>query len=217
MLFLYLNPFYSRLKKKSRANRQRVFRFESLTKLIKSVKLDHKLMGSLPFRGRQIQTMGKREEAMEYVLYYWKNGKKVQLDGIYDQGRVGQVVILANVSYGENPDLGKRPLAAYPQPTFFVIKVVGRDDADVHFYTLVDPDCKEVLCGNSDWSNLYDAREWGEWQKQHHEEKMKRKDGRIAHLESQVDLLRSILIQQGVKLITPEQAEVIRGLFGKKE
>ncbi|MCX6743641.1 MAG: hypothetical protein NT116_05415 [Candidatus Parcubacteria bacterium] len=168
------------------------------------------------FAGDKSKPWVKKEDEM--FPEYWKDGKKVELKPIYDKGREGQIVVLYHVSY-RGCDVKDHPLAAYPQPTFFVIKARVPNEvnpAQVHHYILIDPQGQKITCNPSDSSYLYDAQEWGEFQEKYHEEKLERKDGRIAHGESQVALLKSILIEQGVKLITPEQAEVIQDLFGKK-
>lgn len=142
------------------------------------------------------------------MLEYWKDGKSVSCKAIYGRGRVGQVVILDHVSYGDNPDLEKHPLARYIQPYAFTIveKVEGRDG----YCIVVDAEGNRiVLQGESGGSYLYDANEWCVWQREYEKEKLARKDGRIAHLESQVALLKSILVSQGMRLITKEQAAAL--------
>ncbi|MCX6744361.1 MAG: hypothetical protein NTX82_02460 [Candidatus Parcubacteria bacterium] len=149
------------------------------------------------------------------MIDYYKDGKRVELHAIYGLGQEGQMVVVDHVSWAANsdtpPDLAKYPLAAYNKPSLFVIK-----ERKQNSYILIDNQGKEIEVDRDDGSYLYPAQEWAEFRKEEALEKFRRKDARIAHLESQVDLLRNILIQQGVKLITSEQAEVIKELFGKK-
>lgn len=155
------------------------------------------------------------------TIEYRKNGKAIELPAIYDSGREGQAVVFDHVSYGENPDLIRFPEAKYPRPTVFVIKQVLKEEpaGKVFGYELIDPKGNKIDCSNNRatdwWAYLYDANAWAAFRRDEAIEKNRRKDGQIDRLQSQIDLLKSILIQQGVKLITPEQAEVIKNLFGK--
>ena len=140
-------------------------------------------------------------------LIYWKDGKKIECKAIYENGHEGRAVVLHNVSFGKNPDREMDPLAGYNQPAIFTI--LKRTDKG---YILVDQDCHEFLvpgehCGNPSCSYLYDATEWAEWAMAHHSEKMDRKDKKIEHIESQIAMLKDILIKQGFRVISEAQAK----------
>lgn len=138
-------------------------------------------------------------------LEYWKDGKRVKIHPIYDVGRVRQMVILDQVSFEENPDSEKYPLAHYPQPYLFTIIIVGKT-----YYYMVDAEGEKVACDKNSINgsgSLYDAMEWLAWQRSHHEDKLRRKERKIEQLEGHVALLRDILIKQGFRVLTPEQAK----------
>jgi hypothetical protein len=145
------------------------------------------------------------------MLEYWRDGQRVECHAIYGNGKVGQIVVLANVSFGQNPDFAEKPLAAYTQPAFFTIKerrVVGEHGYE---YDLVDKTGKVITVNGEHTDNwwLYDADEWGQWQIGHFNEKVERKDGEIKRLTLQRDLLKSILVAQGIRIVTKEQAEAL--------
>jgi hypothetical protein len=137
---------------------------------------------------------------------FFKDGKKVELKAIFSKGYVGQVVILDNVSYPQNSN---DPLAAYPQPALFTI--VEKVEEQEGCYVLQDTTGKKVHLlderhGLSTWW-LCDAAEWLEWNGQHNDEKLKRKERRIELLDAHLSLLRDILVKQGFRVITKEQAQ----------
>lgn len=143
------------------------------------------------------------------MLEFWKDGKKVGCEAIYGRGHVGQVVVLDHVSFGDNPNLEKYPLARYPQPYAFTIveKVEGKDG----YYVVMDGDgSRIVLCdqyyGASE-AYLYDANEWLAWQKEHAREKLARKERKIEQLEGHLALLKEILTKQGIRLVSEETAK----------
>ena len=143
------------------------------------------------------------------MLEYSKDGKKIECKAIYGKGRVGQVVILSNVSFGENPNFKEWPLAKYAQPYAFTIieKVEGKDG----YYTVTDVDGNHITLQDQYYgaseSYLYDANEWLAWQKGCTKEKLRLKEEEIQHLESQKDLLKSILVSQGFRVISENQAK----------
>lgn len=144
---------------------------------------------------------------MPHELAYWKEGKKIVCHGIYEKGHEGQVVVLDNVSFGENPDPKKYPLAFYAQPTIFTI-LKGTAEG----YILSDQNGKEVLVpgefnGRPSYGYLYDANEWVQWAMAHHSEKMGRKDKKVESLEGQLAMLKDILTKQGIRIVTEAQAK----------
>ncbi len=139
-----------------------------------------------------------------------KDGKNTYLNPIYRTGIVGQVVILANVSFGEKPDLEKYPLAAYQQPhAFTIVKVV--EGAFDGYYIIEDENGKRFKItdpyrGHSS-NYLYDANQYLAWQKYHQEQKLEKNEKEKQRLQIQLDLLTKILIAQGVKVVSEETAK----------
>jgi len=140
---------------------------------------------------------------------YWKDGKENKVRAIYRNGRVGQVVILDNVSYGNSPDFDKYPLARYPQPTIFTIveKTEGKDG----HYVVLDPKGNRLVLRDEDHGasepNLFDASEWFAWNAMRERDKLASKERRIEQLEGQLALLKDILTKQGFRIVSMEQAE----------
>ena len=54
---------------------------------------------------------------------------------------------------------------------------------------------------------LYDMQEWVTWNEGRIAEKLSRKEHKIELLQGQVNLLKNILVQQGIRIVTQEQAE----------
>ena len=120
------------------------------------------------------------------------------MENIYRTGRIGQVVVLDKVTFGEND-----PLSKYEQPQVFTI--VHKDEA-TKLYTIEDNNGKKVkaeghyLCGADKWAKSQRKQE----KEQKNKEEIKQRD-----LKSKLDLLKSILIEQGYRIVTKKQAEEI--------
>ena len=56
-------------------------------------------------------------------------------------------------------------------------------------------------------SYIFDAQEWLTWNAMREKEKFSRKQRKIEQLEGHVDLLKDILVKQGVRVVTEEQAK----------
>jgi len=143
---------------------------------------------------------------------YYKDNREVRISGIYNAAHVGQKVVLDHVSYGEAPDLQKYPLGRYLKPSVFTVTAVNVVNGTA-CYTLKDFWGKlTVLTDEQAQSTnpyLHDAEEWMMFIHGREKEMERRKDGRIKHLESQVALLKGILINQGVRVVTSEQADAL--------
>ncbi len=145
------------------------------------------------------------------MLEYWKDGKQVKCEEICGRGHIGQVVILDHVSYGENPDLEKYPLAKYVHPYAFTIveKVEGKDG----YYVVTDAEGNRITLRNrsygADGSYLYDANEWLMWNKGYQKDKLTRKEHKIEQLKGNLDLLKDIIIKQGFRVVTEDQAKTL--------
>jgi len=142
------------------------------------------------------------------MLEFYKDGNPVKCNPIFKNGRVGQCVVLTNVGYSPDADLEVNPLAGYAQPAIFTI--IGKTE---HAYTLKDTNGKIFVVADRSFgascAYLYDAQQWAQWCKAHEAEKLARKQNKIEQLEAQVDLLKSILIKQGIRVVTVEQADAL--------
>ena len=144
------------------------------------------------------------------MLEFWQNGKKIEVNAIYGKGKVGQMVIYGQrCDWGANPNPTIAPLSQYPCPSIFTIveKVEGKEG----YYILRDVNgnlikLQDKWYGASE-SYLYDAQEWLEWNDMHEKEKFSRKERKIAQLEGHLELLKDILIKQGIRIVTKAQAE----------
>ena len=146
------------------------------------------------------------------MLEFMKDGKKVSCPEIWQNGQVGQVVVLTEVYYSSNADPEKFPFATYAHPSFFTIlkKLPDprRNDDKFSSWCLVrDATGKEFACELS--NGIYDAQQWGLWNDAKQTEEHRKMNARIQHVESQVALLRGILVDQGVKVISQEQARLL--------
>jgi hypothetical protein len=137
------------------------------------------------------------------MLTYFKNGTRVDLTAIYAHGQPGQPVILAHVHFGKD---AKNPLAAYSQPTAFTIAETTDSS-----YRLKGPKGEDVWVNfaDSDTSYLYDATEWAQYTEAHEADHLARKEGKIAMLEAHLQLLKSILTAQGIRIVTETQAKAL--------
>ncbi len=144
------------------------------------------------------------------MLSYWKNGKEIPLWAIHSKGQIGQsVVYCENVNWGKNPTPEVSPLSQYTPPAIF--KITSKVPGDEGYYVLTDMDGNIIRARFTGISNtsayLYDMQEWVTWNEGRIAEKLSRKEHKIELLQGQVDLLKNILVQQGIRIVTQEQAE----------
>ena len=138
---------------------------------------------------------------------FHKDGKTIELKGLYNRVSVGQVVVLDYVNFGN-----ENPLSKYPQPSIFTVSSITPEAI-----ILIDSKGKHVECYFLDIENrkhaynscLFDQSEYLAFIRARDDEKIRRKNNRINHLEAQVSLLKSILIAQGTRIITNEQAKAL--------
>ena len=145
------------------------------------------------------------------MLEFWQDGKKIELNAIYDKGKVGQMVI-----YGQRCDWGKKtnptivPLSQYPCPSIFTIMEKKEGDVD-GYYILSDFKGNTIklnyFYSSSGANVLYDAQEWLTWTDMREKEKFSLKQRKIERLEGHVELLKDILIKQGARIVTEAQAK----------
>lgn len=138
------------------------------------------------------------------VLEYKKDGQTIRLEGLWDRVTASQKVILLKVSFGPN-----HPLSRYEQPAAFT--VIGRPPpgATTGDLKLLDTDGREVIARIGDAGYMYDSIEWGLFQFHRQQEVERRKQAKIDQLDAHLNMLKSILIAQGFRIVTAEQAETL--------
>lgn len=141
------------------------------------------------------------------MLEFWQNGKKIEINAIYSKGNIGQMVIFGQrVDWGVNPSPTQRPLSQYSCPSIFTI--VEKNEEVLGYYILSDIKGNRIKVDlRNDSAYLYDAQEWLTWNNLRENEKFSRKQRKIEQLEGHVELLKDILIKQGVRIVTKAQAE----------
>lgn len=132
-------------------------------------------------------------------LEYQKDGRTVRCKEIRSNGHVGQTIVLASVKFGD-----KDVLARYPQPCVFTI--IEKFDEPNGSYVLADSE-GQLITTNFRW--FYDANEYLAWEMGRTKEKLSRKNCRIKVVEAHLALLRDILIKQGIRVVTQEQANAL--------
>ncbi|MCX6735521.1 MAG: hypothetical protein NTZ13_00345 [Candidatus Parcubacteria bacterium] len=142
------------------------------------------------------------------MLEYYKDGETVRLDALYGKGVVGRRVILDNVCFSKD---SISPLAKYPSRTVFAIIEKTFVDNWNYSYVLMDNSGERFVLSRDggDTAYIYDLEAWALFLYESEKEHRARKDKKIAHLESQVALLKDILIKQGVRVITQEQSKTL--------
>ena len=144
------------------------------------------------------------------MLEFWQNGKKIEINAIYDKGKVGQMVIFGErVDWGANPNPTIEPLSQYPYLSIF--KIVEKNQDIDEYYILMDSNGNRIKMKykyySSGSSYLYDAQEWLNWNNLRETEKLSRKQRKIEQLEGHVNLLKDILIKQGTRIVTEAQSK----------
>lgn len=137
------------------------------------------------------------------MLELCQNGKKRELDAIYSRGKEGQAVIYGeNVNWGENPNPIKNPLSQYLYLSIFTIVKKNNEN-----YILKDAAGELIKVSYSDASWLYDAQEWLLFNEARKKIRAANSKKKIEQLEDRLDLLKDILIKQGIHIVTEAQAK----------
>ncbi len=141
------------------------------------------------------------------MLEFCVNGKTILLHPICDKGSVGQMVILGSrVDWGKNPDPVEKPLSKYPYLSLFTIVVKATNEDGYYILSDAKGERIRVSTKGTDHWYLYDAQEWLNFNNLRETEKFARKERKISQLEGHVDLLKDILIKQGIRIVTEDQA-----------
>ena len=121
---------------------------------------------------------------------------------IYSNGAVGQVVALYNVILSDN-----NILYGYPQPSLFTI--AEKDEAEDGHYTLRDMKGEIVKIEQGRCHCFYDAQELVNAMQREQEIKALKHKRTSDNFNLQVQLLKSILVEQGMKLVTQSQLDAL--------
>ncbi len=140
-------------------------------------------------------------------LTYWKDGINHEVPPIYEKGKIGQIVIIDKVWFGEEPSAKNFNFAQYPQPYAFTI--IGKVDGHDGRYTFRDQAEKEFDYNSASCGFLYSVTEWLQWRKASEAEKFDRKEREVQKLQGHLDLLTKILTNQGIRIVTREQANTL--------
>ena len=142
------------------------------------------------------------------MLTFWQNDKSIEIYPIYYKGQVGQMVI-----FGEQVTWGrmKPPLSAYKAPSLFTI--VEKEEGENGYCILKDTTGNLIKLQGSHYSTstrfLYDAQEWLSWNRMREKEALSEKNREIERLEGHIALLKDILINQGIRVVTEAQAKIL--------
>ena len=142
------------------------------------------------------------------MLEFWQNGKKIEITAIYGNGRVGQMVIFGErVNWGPKPSPTLEPLSPYPCPSIFTIVEIIEEIGKGYILSDVNGNQIKIMNEYAGTNYLYDAQEWLTWNAMHEKEKLSRKQRKIEQLEGHIELLKDILIKQGIHIVTQAQVE----------
>lgn len=125
-------------------------------------------------------------------------------DRLYGHGTIGMMVVLDHVHLSIQD-----PLVKYAQPAFFTIVELPLSDPGFDsYYVLRDTAGNEVSTkGHSTANYLYKVDEWAAWRAAQAEQSHVHQVRTISTLRDRLELLKEILVEQGFRVITTEQAE----------
>lgn len=120
------------------------------------------------------------------MLEFWKDGKKIE-------------------------DFVKNPLSQYSYATIFtIVEIVAGKEG---YYVLSDVNGNLIKLQDEYYGAsaeyLFDAQEWLTWNVMREEEKFSRKQRKIEQLEGHLELLKNILTNQGVRIISDTKAKAL--------
>jgi hypothetical protein len=121
---------------------------------------------------------------------------------IYDKGKVADVVVLDNVALDKTKD---NPLSNYVQPAFFTIVGIDCRDYKDRSYLLRDMAGMEFNIDPEYGWWLVKLEDWYKNKQQVYSESIKRKENKIDKLNNQIEILKEILTNQGIRIVTEVQ------------
>ncbi len=141
------------------------------------------------------------------ISYRLISGEDIGINPIYDKGQPKQMIALGGADWGKD---SVNPLSKYHTGDIFIINKVG---GGAFRYRLTHvKTSKQVLISSSDSfssSVLYDFFEWEKFQNLKSQDLKIRDNNLIDRLKNERNLLRNILTDQGIRVITTEQAKQI--------
>lgn len=142
------------------------------------------------------------------------------LTRLYSGGRVGMMVVLDHVSLSKDD-----PFAKYQQPAFFTIvedltpeerchplrvllngDYILQDQEGNRIRTVTNP---EGRFGTNVASYLSEVSVWSAWMATSHAKAISTRDSQIHDLAVRVAVLKEVMQNQGVRVVTTEQAKTL--------
>jgi len=133
-------------------------------------------------------------------------------DAIFDKGKVNDIVVLDNVTFGKENIFAKyKKLAKYEQPAFFTIVAavqLSTEDEKFMSYTLRDSQGIEfdVRQPDSGWL-LVEVNNWAKNKEECYKDSIYNEQVKINKLSHQNEILKEILIKQGIRIVSQAQAK----------
>lgn len=130
-----------------------------------------------------------------------------ELKRLYGHGRVGMIVVLDHVSLGK-----EHPFAKYAQPAFFTIVEDWTPEERFNgVYVLHDSEGTVILPEETSniASYLTEVSVWAAWKAATTAEAIATRDDRIHNLLVREGVLKEVMQNQGVRVVTTEQAKTL--------
>lgn len=135
-----------------------------------------------------------------------------ELTRLYSKGRVGMVVVLDYVSLPKDD-----PFAKYQQPAFFtIVEDLSPEDRFNGVYVLRDSEGNlvrdELPKGRFEStiaSYLAEVSVWWAWVAARNAQSIARRDATINDLSIRCSVLKEVMQNQGVRVVTEEQAKTL--------
>ena len=136
------------------------------------------------------------------------------LKHLYGAGRVGMIVVLDHVSLSITD-----PFVKYQQPAFFtIVEDLSPENRRNGIYVLRDSEGNLIKTQAGDSTEpstdsicyyLSEVSDWSRWNTARTREAVATRDATIYNLQVRVGTLREVLVEQGFRVITSEQAAVL--------
>lgn len=136
------------------------------------------------------------------------------LTRIYSSGKVGMVVVLDHVHLSSDS-----PFAGYKQPAFFTIVEDRTPETRFQGVYLLRDSAGNLIpsqegsdtdkCSGSISSYLIEVTEWLRWRDENTTKAIATRDAAIRDLKAKLSVLKEVMENQGVRVVTQEQAKVL--------
>lgn len=87
-----------------------------------------------------------------------------------------------------------------------IFTIVEKKYGDDGYYTLRDSSGNIIKVNFGDACYLYDSQEWVKWKERNSTEYKNLSEANIKCLEEKIELLKDILVKQGIRIVTQEHA-----------